>query len=176
MVEAAIVEIDGTEQNVINICKQELLTIIRQELGSFSDIFANNAESYKMITAAGILLLDLCRADKYDPYVTLLTSFFIKENAFCISFLPPMTLNLRQSRPGKDKRILNSAFQAAFKYFALYFGSVALTKSAQSNFIENLREKYNVEVQNYTSSQKGYKKSTDLIPHFTIDNSFEATL
>jgi hypothetical protein len=154
MVEAAIGEIDGAEQNIINISKQEfneLLTINRQELGSFPDIFANNAERDKMTTAAGPLLHDLCRAGKYGPYVILLTSFLIEENAFCISFLPPMTLHVRQSRPGKDKKILISAFQAAFKHFALYFGGAALTKSAQNNFIENLREKYNVKVQNYKS-------------------------
>jgi hypothetical protein len=84
----------------------KLLTINRQELGSFPDIFANNAERDKMIPAAGPLFLDLHRVGKYGSYVTLLTSFLINEEAFNILFLPPMTLHLRQSRPGKDKRIL----------------------------------------------------------------------
>uniref|UniRef100_A0A914PBV9 Uncharacterized protein n=1 Tax=Panagrolaimus davidi TaxID=227884 RepID=A0A914PBV9_9BILA len=70
MVEDSITETDGADQDIINISKQafnELLTINRQELGSFPDIFANNAERDKMITAASPLLHDLCRAGKYGP-------------------------------------------------------------------------------------------------------------
>uniref|UniRef100_A0A914QNV6 Uncharacterized protein n=1 Tax=Panagrolaimus davidi TaxID=227884 RepID=A0A914QNV6_9BILA len=74
VVKVAVVELAGAEQNIVNISKKEfedLLMVNRQELGRFSPIFPNITERDKMI-AVGPLLLDLCRAGKYEPFVNKL--------------------------------------------------------------------------------------------------------
>uniref|UniRef100_A0AC34G4V9 Uncharacterized protein n=1 Tax=Panagrolaimus sp. ES5 TaxID=591445 RepID=A0AC34G4V9_9BILA len=179
VVEAAILEIEGEEKNISEISKKEfhdLLSINRQQLGTFPQIFQNIAERDKIISTVGPLLLELCRAGKFGKFVSLLAAFLTEENAFNLSFLPPLTLHMRESRPGKNKRILNSNFQKAFKYFSLYFGGCVMKSEVQNSFIENLRQKYNVKVQNYKSAHKGFKQLEDFNPLFTVENAFEATV
>uniref|UniRef100_A0A914Q3L0 Uncharacterized protein n=1 Tax=Panagrolaimus davidi TaxID=227884 RepID=A0A914Q3L0_9BILA len=174
IIQGAVVNINGRNVNVAELSRGDfnnLLAIYRQRLGPFPTL--PGITDLQIAEELGPHLVNAFINMKLGNFVSYLAGFLIEEEAFRISFLPPLGPHLRASNPKPPKRTLNNNFKTVFKYFALYYGGCILISDFKPFWLDSLRSRFNQKADNLKNKENAqYPSFAGLIPPFNVENAF----